>query len=306
MKNPESLHVQGVSFLDGMLDRKPKVTEWKERARLFVAGLTEKDFESRWQSNPKGFPNVLRANLPHFELIPAVREASEESKVLKTNPFGRLINELANNIDPTIKQSIAESLKQTTARLNRGPSNERIQGINDFEEKISSYLSDILPSQVEIEFQTPTIETLLSTPKVFVDDGFRGTIDGKGHGLQRTVILSILRSYAELITKRHDGHRTLIIGFEEPELYMHPTAQRSIRSMFRSIASAGDQILFTTHSPLLVDVTYFDEIIRVESQKEDGLISAKTHQLSVEDMLYLTRPELTHSRRSGTSMSSSR
>lgn len=79
------------------------------------------------------------------------------------------------------------------------------------------------------------------------------------------MIFSILRSYANLVTSRSAKEkRTLILAVEEPELYMHPTAQRTIRRVLRAISDGNDQVLFTTHSPLLVDVTYFDEIIRVE------------------------------------------
>lgn len=45
---------------------------------------------------------------------------------------------------------------------------------------------------------------------------------------------------------------------------MHPQAQRTIRRVLRKIAEGGDQVLFSTHSSLLVDVAYFDEIIRME------------------------------------------
>jgi len=34
-----------------------------------------------------------------------------------------------------------------------------------------------------------------------VDDGFRTSIEAKGHGLQRSLIFAILRVYAELIRK---------------------------------------------------------------------------------------------------------
>jgi predicted ATP-dependent endonuclease of OLD family len=64
-----------------------------------------------------------------------------------------------------------------------------------------------------------------------------------------------------------DGkRRNLILAVEEPELYMHPQAQRTIRQVFRKITGGGDQVLFSTHSSLLVDVAFFDEIIRMESQ----------------------------------------
>ena len=51
---------------------------------------------------------------------------------------------------------------------------------------------------------------------------------------------------------------------------MHPTAQRTIRRVLRAIADGGDQVLFSTHSPLLVDVAYFDEIIRVDGTNRSG------------------------------------
>ncbi len=102
-----------------------------------------------------------------------------------------------------------------------------------------------MPADLEIEFQAPTVEVLLTTPKVYVDDGFRGGIDGKGHGLQRAVIFSILRAYAKLVTQREGkAKRTLILGVEEPELYMHPTALRTIRQVLRTIADGDDQVLF--------------------------------------------------------------
>ena len=43
---------------------------------------------------------------------------------------------------------------------------------------------------------------------------------------------------------------------------LFPTEQ--IRRVLRTIADGGDQVLFTTHSPLMVDVEYFDEIVRIE------------------------------------------
>lgn len=100
-KKPEDLQVNGKSFFD-FLEKNYKVEYWKEKAAEFVKQhLKPDDFEDTWTANPKGFLNVLKANLPHFELIPAVRDASDESKVLKTNPFGRLIPRSSARSRPT-------------------------------------------------------------------------------------------------------------------------------------------------------------------------------------------------------------
>ena len=48
------------------------------------------DFEDSWEPNPRGFPNVLKAALPIFELIPAVRDVSE-IRELSLPVFAKLV-----------------------------------------------------------------------------------------------------------------------------------------------------------------------------------------------------------------------
>ena len=270
----------------------PKVADWKEKAEQFAAEhLDADDWKEEWIPNPQGYAGVLKGTLPHFELIPAVREASDESKVTKSNPFGRLIYEILNSLDAGLKGEMEEKLNETTRRLNRIGAHERIPRVQEIEETIRGFLAEVMPADLELEFQAPTIEVLLTTPKICIDDGFKGSIEGKGHGMQRAVIFSILRSYAQFISARENKTRkTLILGIEEPELYMHPTAQRTVRRVLRKIADGGDQVLFSTHSPLLVDVAYFDEIIRIEAAdpragKEDPAASVRISQLPMAAMI---------------------
>jgi len=78
-----------------------------------------------------------------------------------------------------------------------------------------------MTADLEIEFQTPTLQLLLTTPRLFADDGFRNVVENKGHGLQRAIIFSILRCYSELIAGQGaDRERGTIFAIEEPELYM--------------------------------------------------------------------------------------
>lgn len=155
--------------------------------------------------------------------------------------------------------------------MNRSGGDERVPLIAETEKQLNELLNDFFRGcDLEIEFETPSLEVLLSTPRLYVDDGFRNAIENKGHGLQRAVIFTILRCYAEYMTASSDGKkRNLILAVEEPELYMHPQAQRTIRRVFRKIAGGNDQICFSTHSSLLVDVAYFDEIIRMETVCKD-------------------------------------
>jgi predicted ATP-dependent endonuclease of OLD family len=281
------------SFADTLGTTKPQVKAWISKAAEFAElHLTPDDYQDEWVPNPKGYAGVLKGTLPHYELIPAVRDATDESKVSKTNPFGRIIYQIVETLDATLRSEVEEKLKETTRRLNREGGDDRAERVAEVEKTIKDFLGEMMPADLELEFQHPTVEVLLTTPKIWIDDGFKGGIEGKGHGLQRVVIFSILRAYAELLAKRiESGKRTLILGVEEPELYMHPTAQRTIRRVLRTIANAGDQVLFTTHSPLMVDVTYFDEIIRIEPPQsgEDGKVqsgeTSKKYQLPVQALI---------------------
>ncbi len=269
MQEAGKLVFNGQSFAEFLGTDKPTVKLWKDKAGEFATRhLKSDDYEDAWVDNPKGYAGVLKHSLPFFVLIPAVRDIADESKVSKTNPFGRLVYAVMDAVTQEKRDDLEKVLKAVARQLNREGGDERLAGVREIEGKLNSAIKKIFADcDVELEFQTPTFEVLMTSPRMYVDDGFRGLVENKGHGLQRAAIFSILRSYAELVTTLNpERKRSFILGIEEPELYMHPQAQRTVRRVFQEIASAGDQVFFSTHSSYFVDVTYFDEIIRVEGQ----------------------------------------
>lgn len=269
-KNKEALVVNDNDFVAFVGGAKPNVGDWKAKAKEFADQyLTDDDYEDFWADNPKGYSGVLKGTLPHFIYIPAVRDISDEAKVTKSNPFGRLLYELFSKVSDEQKEALSSVLSDVQSKLNRTGGKDRLESIVTTEERLNQYLNEYMDGDLEIEFQAPTLEVLLTTPRLYADDGFRNIVENKGHGLQRAIIFSILRCYSEVITG-HDQQRTrsTIFAIEEPELYMHPQAQRNIRQVFQKITSSKDsldQIIFATHSALLLDVAFFDEIIRVEA-----------------------------------------
>lgn len=280
-KTKDQLVIAGESFADFVGTKQPTVGEWKEKALEFITLHSSKiPMQDAWIDNPKGYANVLKGTLPFFVLVPAVRDVTDESKGTKSSPFGKLLYAILDTVTHEKKAKIEGILADISKQMNRSGGDERVPLIADTEKKLNSFLNDFFTGcDLEIEFETPTLEVLLSTPKLYIDDGFRNAVENKGHGLQRAVIFSILRRYAEHMTLSHDGKkRNLILAVEEPELYMYPQAQRTIRRVFRSIAEEGDQIIFSTHSALLVDVAYFEEIIRMECKSE--IITGKKFTVS--------------------------
>ncbi|MBZ5639195.1 MAG: ATP-dependent endonuclease [Acidobacteriia bacterium] len=287
----ESLTVNGISFAAFVGGPKPGVGVWKTKAGEFAQQhLTDADFEDSWADNPKGYAGVLKGNLPHFILVPAVRDLSEEAKATKSNPFGKLLYAIVESVTEGQRSELDVALGNLKSRLNREGGGGRLEGIVRTETRLNEILREYMPCDLEIEFQAPTLEVLLTTPKLYADDGFRNTADNKGHGLQRAIIFSILRCYAERLTGTGDEKkRTLVFAVEEPETYMHPQAQRTIRRVFLELARRGDQVLFSTHSSLLLDVAYFDELVRVEALHtavdKKTEVRSKVWQLAIKDLV---------------------
>ena len=268
-KNKDDLKVGDANFLDYVGAAKPKVGIWKEKAKEFIENhLSDDDFTDTWNDNPQGYAGVLKGTLPHFIFVPAVRDITDEAKVTKSNPFGKLLYAVLESVTAQQKSELETTLEGLQKRLNRIGGADRLESIVETERKLNEVLKEYMACDLEIEFQSPSVETLLTTPQLFADDGFRNMVSNKGHGLQRAIIFSILRCYSDLVTGSGDNKKSMIFAVEEPELYMHPQAQRNLRRVFRGLADKGDQVIFSTHSSLLLDVAYFDEVIRVESVQE--------------------------------------
>jgi predicted ATP-dependent endonuclease of OLD family len=290
-ENKDDLKVGDADFLDYVGTAKPKVGDWKEKAKEFIENhLSGDDFIDAWNDNPQGYAGVLKGTLPHFIFVPAVRDITDEAKVTKTNPFGKLLYAVLESVTGQQKVELETTLEGLQKRLNRIGGADRLESIVETEKKLNDVLKEYMACDLEIEFQSPSVETLLTTPQLFADDGFRNIVSNKGHGLQRAIIFSILRCYSELVTGSGDKKKKpMIFAVEEPELYMHPLAQHNIRRVFRGIADKGDQVMFSTHSSLLLDVAYFDEVIRVEAVQEKidkkNTVRSVVWQLTMEAMI---------------------
>ncbi len=97
-----------------------------------------------------------------------------------------------------------------------------------------------------------------------------------GSGIQSLVAISIYRYLAKL------NHSNFIIGIEEPEINLHPQAQKELIFALLDETNNNDlQLIFTTHSTVLIDELDHTKIVLVRKEK-DVKRSFKTtiHQLN--------------------------
>lgn len=286
----KELKINDLDFGVELGTSKPKVGEWKEAATKFLEKHdNEIPLKEKRLENPKGYPGVLKGALPEFIHIPAVRDILEEAKVIKTNPFGQLINSVLEKISGEQKEAISKQLREIEKRLNRRGEGERITEIKNIEVRLNKLMSELMDCDVEIEMAMPQLREVFGAAKIYADDGVRTTIETKGHGMQRSMIFTILRAYAELAHVQKAGEkaeeRSTIFAIEEPELYLHPQSQRTLMSVFREIASGRDQIIYSTQSSLFIDISYFDEICIMRREKNEEDYESYPKQLLMSAMI---------------------
>ena len=66
------------------------------------------------------------------------------------------------------------------------------------------------------------------------------------------------------------GVEGLVVLVEEPELFLRPQTQRYLYRRLRAFAAGGNQVVYTTHAPALLNVARLEELALVEHEPERG------------------------------------
>lgn len=82
-------------------------------------------------------------------------------------------------------------------------------------------------------------------------------LEGRSSGLQW-----FLSFYLVFLVERADAHESSILLLDEPGLSLHPLAQRDLSEFFDGLAK-DNQLLYTCHSPFLVDADRLDRARKV-------------------------------------------
>ena len=96
---------------------------------------------------------------------------------------------------------------------------------------------------------------------------FLGEIVRAGHGLQRSFLVSMLQVLADL---EESERPTLLLGFEEPELYQHPPQAKHLASLLESLSLTDTQVIATTHSPYFVSSKGYENVRLVTADSVAG------------------------------------
>lgn len=268
---------------------KAKVQEAQEK--YIEEHRDELSFAESLESGPLlGQRNVAGGVLPDLYLIPAVRDLSEETKIKATTAFGRLLNRAVREMaerDPrfiNLKEGLEDLVRSLNSR--EDPDTQRPEQLTALERHLEQELRH-WGVTVSIEVEPPAIEKIFELgTNLHLNDGLRTLAEQKGHGLQRAVIFALIRVWASALrTAREEDNQTvprassesIIFAMEEPELFLHPHAQRRLAQAIQEISDTPQhQVFVCTHSTHFVDLDHYKNICVVT--KEDPHVGTSVRQ----------------------------
>ena len=250
--------------------------------------LIEQDPPS-WVQNPGGGGNwKSNANsiLPRSIVIKAVQEASDEATSKEASTYGKLVNLIVENkLAARAEMATLKTSLQAVMQLfcpDEGHPERQAQEIRDLEKSINDGLREVIGGEAKIRTESPELNTLLLPNTSLVIKDANANIETKiqhqGHGLQRTLIMTLLQLLVEAEegpVAANENRRPTILIMEEPELYLHPQMERRMRDvLYRLSAKTGMQVACCTHSPIFLDIAERHKSIVRMSKSVAGDVSS--------------------------------
>jgi putative ATP-dependent endonuclease of the OLD family len=210
-----------------------------------------------------------------YVFVSADLRADEEARDIKSSIVGRILehaidragaeSELAELVKPMADQYTSVEDKFFTQPLAE-LSDRLTKAVKEFTRGREISVKPTLP-----EFRIPTVRF-----EVRVADGLAITrVDQQGHGFQRALLISALRSLAGSAPAA--GSRVMCLAIEEPELFQHPVQARAFATVLRGLAqdkSHGVQVAYATHSPFFLEAEGFAEVRRIARVPVSGTVTS--------------------------------
>ncbi len=214
--------------------------------------------EIDWFENPGGISQNVLSKLPKFLLIPAEDKTGElsESKGALTSTLKDLFKDVREESEHYKKAQ--EYLNKLAKELDpKDESSEfgvMMSDLNTALDRVFPSTSILVKATLEDadESINPQFEISMQS-NITTDVKFQGT------GMIRAAVFALLRYKTQRDLKKleKEGYvQPLIIGFEEPEIYLHPKAAQQMRENIYELANSNNnQIVCTTHSPYMIDIS---------------------------------------------------
>jgi predicted ATP-dependent endonuclease of OLD family len=234
------------------------------------------------ESNFLGLKSVAKGIFGNIYFIPAIKDASEDFSSKEASSFGKIfskiVTDMSNNNDDwkSTKNNLTNLFGSLNEYDSNGDQNEnRPTELVEFEELLSAELES-WNAKINVEITPPNIDDVFrANTQVWVNDGVRTDIRRKGHGLQRALIFAMIKVMSDKAstinpdeTSTRTSSNSSFFVLEEPELFLHPQAQRAMFDSLANLSGHNIQITLCTHSSALINVDQYKSICIVRKDSE--------------------------------------
>lgn len=224
------------------------------------------------------FTNAHREELA-FAYVDASRNYERQFSTSRWSIFGQALRHLHQ----TLKDN-GDQLAQLREALDSAHALLQTDQYKAFEKELKdAFAAQLKTARYDVSFEFRTLEETnlyRSLYPTLVERGEARNPLEVGSGVRNVLVLALFQAFAKSF--RGDA----VLGIEEPELYLHPHAQRSLMKQFEALADAGNQIFVSTHSAHFLDVARSDRIVLVDRcEDEDDDVCTQVKTASSEELL---------------------
>jgi putative ATP-dependent endonuclease of the OLD family len=253
-----------------------------------IAQCVGDDLPEHWREYPTGLPQAVSVLLPDPLSIEAMEDVAEDLGKAKA---GSTIKSLLDEIMVPILNAhddLNTALESITNILTTDGKN-RSAHLKSFDVNATAALAQFFPGlALDLDLQVVDVKELFKAGDLHVTDkrtGDRRRFDQIGTGAQRAIQMALIRYLADSrnLDVERPSRRLLLI--DEPELYLHPQGVRRLRSALAQLAGVGFQIVFSTHSPMMLCRENAPDTIKVKQFSGKGVVAQKPLRQAVTQAL---------------------
>lgn len=241
--------------------------------------------KNEWKKQPCGVDSAFNNCIPRFEFVAATKNLKEVSGCSSKSPIGQMLGGVLTEI--LEKDATYREFRKAFEVLFQSEDSGIQAKLKDLSGQVRGHLQQQFPDCTEVRFsvEEPEFDDLLKNFATRVDDGVETDATEKGDGMQRALMLAIIKTHADF--RRQDAlGKAFIFFIDEAELHLHPSAQRQLKAVLLELSQSVDQVFINTHSSVLMVDEHDHQNVFCVDKSEGSTAITQVNEVGKQDVVY--------------------